>query len=305
MSELGKKVEKSIDRLKTFQKDEGYYLAFSGGKDSVVCKALMDMANVKFDAHYRITTVDPPELFNFIRYKHPDVSRDVPLYEDQRGDEWRGKPITMWNLIPWKMMPPTRRARYCCAHLKETGGDGRMCVTGVRWAESNARKDNHGIVTMMGKKAWRDLGDHPDFQLTDRGGVVLVNDNTDSRRMIEQCYKRHRTTVNPIIEWTDSDVWEFIRAHGICYCCLYDEGFSRLGCIGCPNAGKHGREQQFLRWPKYRDSYLRAFSAMLKEISMRGHGSWKNASVMDIYRWWMEYDVLPGQMEMWDEDLEI
>lgn len=170
-SELSKKVEMSMQRIKTFQRDEGYYLAFSGGKDSVVCKALLDMANSKFDAHYRITSVDPPELFNFIRKEHPDVSRDVPVYKNgRRGPDWEGKPITMWNLIPWKLMPPTRLSRYCCEFLKEDGGDGRMTITGVRWEESRNREENQGAVTIMGKKAGRELGDNPDFTLTDRGG---------------------------------------------------------------------------------------------------------------------------------------
>lgn len=300
MSELSEKVNKSLERIKTFQKDEGYYLAFSGGKDSVVCKALLDMANVKFDSHYRVTTVDPPELFNFVRNEHPDVHRDIPRYGSQRGKEWEGRPITMWNLIPWKLMPPTRLVRYCCQFLKEDGGDGRMTITGVRWAESRNREENQGIVTVMGKKAGRELGDHPDFTLTNRGGVVLNNDNTESRRMIEQCYRRSKVTVNPIIEWEDEDVWDFIHAHGIHYCCLYDEGFSRLGCIGCPMARKHGREKEFKRWPKYKGSYLRAFEAMLRERERRGKtdGTWRLATAKDVFNWWMEYDVIAGQFEL-------
>lgn len=170
MSELEAKVKKSIDRIKTFVPEEGYYLAFSGGKDSVVCNALLDMANVKYDSHYRITTVDPPELFNFIRKSHPEVSRDIPRYGSRRGPEWEGKPITMWNLIPWKLMPPMRNVRYCCEFLKEDGGDGRMTITGVRWAESTNRQENQGLVTIMGKEAGRDLGDNPDFMSTVRGG---------------------------------------------------------------------------------------------------------------------------------------
>ena len=301
MSELSDKVNASIQRIQTFQKDEGYYLAFSGGKDSVVCKALLDAANVKFDSHYRVTSVDPPELVRFIRDEHPDVHRDVPRYENgRRGEEWDGKPITMWNLIPWKLMPPTRLVRYCCEFLKESGGDGRMTITGVRWAESRNREENQGIVTIMGKKAGRELGDHPDFRQTNRGGVVLTNDNTESRRVIEHCYRRSRVTVNPIIEWTDADVWDFIHAHGIHYCCLYDEGFSRLGCIGCPMAGKHGREIEFRRWPKYKASYLRAFDAMLKERIKRGKtdGSWRLATTRDVYNWWMKYEVMPGQIPL-------
>ena len=185
MSELDAKVKKSIERLKTFCPDEGYYLAFSGGKDSVVCKALLDMANCKYDATYRVTSVDPPELVRFIREKHPDVIREVPRYKDT------GKPITMWNLIPKKLLPPTRIARYCCQALKEDGGDGRMTVTGVRWAESVNRKKNQGSVVIrnISEKHKTD-----DFRMGQRNdSLILVNDSTESRRMIESCYKRHKS----------------------------------------------------------------------------------------------------------------
>ena len=162
-SELGQKIKASIERLKAFEPPEGYYLAFSGGKDSVVCKALLYMSGCKYDATYRITSVDPPELVQFIKTQHPDVKREYPRYSD-------GTVATMWNLIPRKLMPPTRIVRYCCQVLKEGGGDGRMCVTGVRKAESTNRQKNQGAVTVMGKGAGRELGDNPDFMLTNRGG---------------------------------------------------------------------------------------------------------------------------------------
>ena len=165
MSELGEKVRKSIERLKLFEPEDGYYLAFSGGKDSVTCKALMDMAGVKYDATYRVTSVDPPELVRFIKDVHPDVKREIPLYND-------GTPITMWNLIPKKLIPPTRLVRYCCDNLKESGGTGRITVTGVRWAESTNRKRNQGIVTFADKRAAKNsnLVENKDFSLTIRGG---------------------------------------------------------------------------------------------------------------------------------------
>ena len=295
MSELDEKVKMSIERLKAFEPEEGYYLAFSGGKDSVVCKALLDMSGCKYDATYRVTSVDPPELVRFIKEKHPDVIREVPRYDD-------GKPITMWNLIPKQMMPPTRIARYCCEYLKESGGDGRKTVTGVRWAESVNRKKNQGLVTMIGRKASQEIQDN-DFRQTQRGGVVLVNDNEDSRRMIEQCYKRHKTTVNPIIDWEDDEVWDFIKANKIPYCSLYDEGFSRLGCIGCPMARTKGREKGFIRWPKYKDAYLRAFEKMLEVRKQRGKDTKNWESGKDVYNWWMEYDVLPGQFNLFEEEI--
>lgn len=298
MSELAEKVKMSVERLKAFEPEEGYYLAFSGGKDSVVCKALLEEAGCKYDATYRVTSVDPPELVRFIKEKHPDVIREVPRYDN-------GKPITMWNLIPKKLMPPTRLVRYCCEYLKESGGDGRMTVTGVRWAESVNRKQNQGIVTIMdkSKRFIQEMTENKDFLLTNRG-VVLTNDNAESRRMVESCYKRRKTTVNPIIEWEDRDVWDYIKANGIPYCSLYDEGWSRLGCIGCPLARQQGREKEFMRWPKYKQAYLRAFEKMLEERARRGklQGSWRmGTTAKDVFNWWMEYDVLPGQINLFED----
>ncbi len=93
------KVEQAIETLKLFEPPEGYYLAFSGGKDSITVKELCNMAGVKYDAHYRITSVDPPELVQYIKKYHPDVSRDFPRYKD-------GTIANMWNLIPKMQAPP-------------------------------------------------------------------------------------------------------------------------------------------------------------------------------------------------------
>ena len=174
-----------------------------------------------------------------------------------------------------------------------------MTVTGVRWAESTNRKNGHGIVTVPVKSAQRTYGDNPDFRAT-KGGVILVNDNYDSLKMVEQCYKRHKTTLNPIVDWSDAQVWEFIKAHGIPICSLYEEGWHRLGCIGCPMAGKKGREKEINRWPKYKQHYLKAFEKMLVERKRRGKADeWQ--SPQDVFNWWMEYDVLPGQYDLFEE----
>lgn len=234
------KVQNSIDALRSFEPPEGYYLAFSGGKDSVVVKHLCDMAGVKYDAHYMVTSADPPELVQFIKEKHPDVHRDIPHDED-------GKPITMWNLIPRKKVVPTRIMRFCCEELKESGGIGRMTLTGVRWAESARRKKHQGLAV-----------------ITDNN-TVLNNDNAESRELLESCYKKRKTVINPIINWEDEDVWEFIHRENIPYCKLYDEGEKRLGCIGCPIAGSRAMERDFAKYPKYKELYLKAFGTMIAE----------------------------------------
>lgn len=119
------KVQIAIDRLKMFEPPEGYYLAYSGGKDSDVVLALAKLAGVKFDAHYHWTTVDPPELYYHVK-KHPDVVIDRPK-------------LTMWQLLAREKTLPLRQARFCCKYLKEWGGEGRLVLTGVRAKESYKR----------------------------------------------------------------------------------------------------------------------------------------------------------------------
>ena len=218
-----------------------------------------------------------------------------------------GEPITMWNLIPRKLMPPTRLVRYCCEELKESGGEGRMTVTGVRWAESKNREDNQGVVTIMSRSVHKELDGNTDFRPTRQGGVMLMNDNDENRKLVEFCYRRHKTTLNPIIDWTDAEVWRFIRQERIPYCCLYDEGFHRLGCIGCPMATRRGRSIEFARWPKYLTAYLHAFERMIREREKRGKldGTWRmGTDPMEIFHWWMQDGVLPGQfvMEEFNDD---
>ena len=134
--------------------------------------------------------------------------------------------------------------------------------------------------------------------------MVLTNDNAESRRMVENCYKRTKVTVNPIIDWEDADVWEYIKTNNIPYCSLYDEGWQRLGCIGCPMARQRGREKEFLRWPKYKNAYLLAFEKMLEERKKKGKlsaDSKMGLTARSVYNWWMEYDILPGQINLFED----
>lgn len=116
---------------------------------------------------------------------------------------------------------------------------------------------------------------------------MLNNDNADSRKMIEQCYQRNKTVINPIIDWTDEDVWEFIHEYEVPYCKLYDEGYKRLGCIGCPMSTK--QKQELEQYPKYKQAYIRAFERMLKKRKEEGKddskGTWTSAEA--VYNWWI------------------
>lgn len=103
----------SVERLKEHEPPEGYYVAFSGGKDSIVILKLCQLAGVKYHAHYHMTTIDPRGLSTFIRKNYPEVSIDYPYY--------KGKRINYYDLVSKKGLP-NRRVRWCCQMLKEVGG---------------------------------------------------------------------------------------------------------------------------------------------------------------------------------------
>lgn len=256
------KLEVSIERIKQIEPRGGsWYLAFSGGKDSCVIKALCDMAGVKYDAHYRVSSVDPPELVRFIKESHPDVSIDFPRDKD-------GKVITMWNLIPKKHMPPTRLVRYCCASLKEDGGEGRDKITGVRWAESNRRKQTRGGLEVNHTDSWR------------RGERERLDPDNMDKDMVRYCMQSKGFILNPIIDWTTDEVWEFIHRYNIPYCELYDQGFKRLGCIGCPMATPKEKEREFKRYPKFKEAYIRAFDRMIQHQIEGGYSETEDRRTM-------------------------
>ena len=277
--EIEKKIKGAVELLNMCEaaalamNPAGYYLAFSGGKDSLVIYHLAKMAGVRFEAHYHLTTVEPPELVHFIRRNYPDVMIDYP-------------PITMWNLIIKKQLPPYRNARYCCSVLKETGGEGRFVITGVRWQESRKR-ESRGAVEVLGSRK-------PD--------LILNNDNEESRRIIENCQLKGKRLVNPIVSWTENEVWLFIYSQKIAYCELYDCGFRRLGCIGCPLASVKNREWEFKRYPKFREAYIRTFDRMVeaRRDAGKSDGNWNSGEA--VFNWWMygnpkQEKQIEGQME--------
>lgn len=276
------KEKRAIQYLKSFEpEDEPYYLCYSGGKDSDCIKILANLAGVKHENHHNLTTVDAPETVRYIMAQS-DVIIDKPN-------------ITMWDLIVKKKMPPTRLARYCCEELKERGGKGRVKITGVRWAESNSRKENGGLIKIIGKpKTVEKYAEENSvgYLVSPKGGIILNDDNDESRRMVEHCYRTTSTMVNPIVDWTDEDVWEFLHHYGCKSNPLYECGKPRIGCIGCPMNGKH-QKQELEEYPKYKENYIRAFDRMLKariEAGLPVNEAWKDGK--SVMKWWIRENPL-------------
>jgi phosphoadenosine phosphosulfate reductase len=260
------KVAIAVDRIKTFAPADGspYYLAFSGGKDSTCIYYLAVKAGVPFEAHYNVTTLDPPELVRFIRREYPDVIFDKPK-------------MSMWRLIEKHGILPTHRIRYCCSELKEGGGKGRVVITGVRWAESVGRaKRRNGVETNS-------------YSTVEK---KFFFDNDPEAKLFRACPIKSKHVINPIIDWTTEDVWEFIRSRGLPYCELYDQGFSRLGCIACPCARERERRAQLERWPTYRTAYLHAIQRAIDSGKLQD-----GRSAESILEAWLSYKRIPARLD--------
>lgn len=291
----------AIEMLMVMCGNSGCTISDSGGKDSSVIKHIAMKAHEKYGLDINIrhnhTTVDAPETVYYVREQKKIFKKAGIPYEISMPKE------SMFSLIVKKGTPPTRLMRYCCLELKENTGFGEKLVTGVRKAESNSRKANQGLITFPKPKEElkEKIENNENFLTTGKGGVVVLNlDNGDTRQIVENCYRNHKTLINPLIEWTDDDLWRYIRQEK-----MYDDlnplyhcGYCRVGCIGCPMANKQ-RWEQFRRYPRYKDYYINAFAQMLKAREKRGlvnREAWKTPQ--KVFKWWMEDDNCDGQLSI-------
>jgi len=283
---------KAIKRIKVASKMSLHHYGqplvccYSGGKDSDVLLEIFRRSGIPFEVHHSHTTADAPETV----YHTRKVFRDLELQGIKCTIEmpmFKGKRVSMWNLIPHKKMPPTRIVRYCCEVLKETGCKNRFIATGVRWSESTKRKSRSEYETIEKnvKKSVR---------LSDE--VMLMNDNDRVRKLTEHCMARKKSCVNPLIDWTDSDIWGYINSEKIPMNPLYSRGYYRVGCIGCPAAGK-GRYKEFADYPTFERAYIRAFEKMI-EVRKGNDMSCQWQTGEEVFLWWMEDKNIEGQMKL-------
>jgi phosphoadenosine phosphosulfate reductase len=289
-------LEKSIERLQLASElslshyGKPLVCEYSGGKDSDVQLRLFEMSGIPFEVHNSHTTVDAPPTVYHIRDVFKRLDADGIKCNIDYHTKENGTRVTMWNLIPRKLVPPTRLIRYCCSELKEGGNANRMFATGVRWAESRKRSQRSTFeVLAPSQKDSIGVSDEK----------MLITDNDDTRRLFESCQLKAKTVVNPIIDWNDENIWDFINDEKINVCEMYYWGYERLGCIGCPLARKRQREREFYDFPKYKQAYIRAFDKMLEMRAIKGKAT-KWTCGEEVFLWWMQSSDIPGQMNLID-----
>lgn len=278
----------SIMRLKEAEQMSMHYynqpplICYSGGKDSEIIIDLALKSGIDFEAQHSHTTADAPETVYHIRKRFKNLE-EKGIKCTINFPHYKGERTSMWDLIPKNKMPPTRLMRYCCSVLKETAGQNRCIVTGVRRAESVKRKSS-GII----ESRHRDINKR----------IIINNDNDEKRQIVEHCQMQSKIAYNIIADWDNDTVKDYIDSEHIECNLLYQCGFCRVGCIGCPMAGTARRKFEFARYPKYRDMYIRAFDKMLdiRKTENKNNYSWNSG--IDVFHWWMQDSVLPGQLSI-------
>lgn len=262
---LSEKIDYSINLLKKSEKmalrldpENGFYLAFSGGKDSQALYHIAKMAGVKFKAHMNLTSVDPPEVIRFVKKYYPDVELIKPR-------------MSIYDMAIKKHILPTRNLRWCCAEFKEMSGAGKVTLIGIRKQESARRSKREEVSTYIkGKRIEQTFDQWSEHK---ENMITCVNG-------------KDKIIISPIIYWSESDVLNFLNNNNISHCSLYDEGYTRIGCILCPMANKRIKLRDIKRFPHAKKRWIQTIQKLIE-------GGYINKQFEDAetgFKWWISGD---------------
>lgn len=286
---LARKIEYSVGLIRKAEKmalrldpEDGFYNTFSGGKDSQCLYHLVKLAGVKAKTHMNLTSVDPPEVIRFVKQHYPDVELIKPK-------------MSIYDMAKKKHFLPTMRFRWCCAEFKETGGVGKVTLVGIRKEESARRAKRGEISTnIKGKRTEENFDQWSEHE----------------EKMVACVGGKDKILVSPIIHWTERDVWEFLNKNGIPHCELYDQGYTRIGCICCPMSGYKQKVREIRRWPHVKRNWLKTIQWLIDN----GYSFSDNPNAEFGFNWWISNksfksfyadEVLQQKINFEYEDIDI
>ena len=230
----------------TYDGDDGFFLAFSGGKDSQALYHVAKLAGVRFRAHMNFTSVDPPQVIRFVRTCYPDVITHAPVK-------------SIFALAVDRGILPSMRIRWCCADLKESAGAGKVTLIGIRKQESTRRAKRHEIE-VSNKQFSGDFDQFKKWQrktISAKEAALLRRMKREGKKVNEDYFSVNQQDqvrcingqdsilISPIFNWTEKDVWYFLNeVVRVPHCELYDQGYHRIGCILCPMSSSRQKQRE-------------------------------------------------------------
>lgn len=287
------KLEHSVSLLrkaeglaKMYDGEDGFFLAFSGGKDSQALYHVARIAGVRFKGHFSPTSVDPGELIRFIKTEYPSVVRhrlETNIYR---------------RAVERKILP-TMRVRWCCADFKETAGAGKVTLIGIRAKESARRAKRHEVEVSNKRFS----GSLDEFEEWSRSEIERKQKKKANRKINEDEFSiktdseircingKDSILISPIFDWTEKDVWYFLNnVVKAPHCSLYDEGYTRIGCILCPMSTPKSKLRDIERYPHVKRNWIEAIKAIRRGGVFKDEFIWWNIPTK-----WMERTLLQGR----------
>lgn len=272
----------------------GYYLAFSGGKDSQALYHVAKLAGVIFKAHMNLTSVDPPQVIRFVRKHYPDVVTHAPKK-------------SIYQIAVEKGILPSKRIRWCCQEMKETAGAGKVTLIGIRKKES-ARRAKRNEVEVTSRKFSGNLKGFEVWQAKElekreaklirkmkrEGKQINEDEFTLQKDNVVRCINgKDSILISPIFEWTERDVWYFLNnVVKVPHCELYDMGHRRIGCILCPMSQLKQKVREIKDFPHVKHNWIKAIKNIRKNSMCRKNrkkdawvkGNWRRKTLKGIWK---------------------
>ncbi len=227
--------QEAITRIRKFAKiaeamEFEVAVGFSGGKDSQVVYDLCKRSGIEFKAYFN-HAFESCETLNFIREHYPEVifRRFV-------------KQGFFYNIVKnHNCILPTTGLAYCCEDYKHDAKNVYPCtILGIRRAESKARSKRKT------------------FEVKNK--TLLKKQNAVFREYFnENCTGIGSTSIiqlKPIVDWSDEEVWNYIKRHNIPVNPEYTHT-NRVGCVICPKAQFYSNYYALMKYPKLIDCVIR------------------------------------------------
>lgn len=253
-------LQKSENLALRYDSEDGFFLAFSGGKDSQALYHMAQLAQVRFRGHINFTSVDPPQLVRFVHQQYPEVVCHAPKK-------------SIYDLAVDRGILPSMRIRWCCADLKEQAGAGKVTLIGIRKQESTRRAKRHEVEVSNHQfsGSLEEFHQWQESKTKEKEEKLIKKMRKEGKKVNEDFFSADKENevrciggkdsilVSPIFEWTDTDVWEFLNnVVQVPHCELYDHGYTRIGCILCPMSGYKQKLREMHDFPYVKAGWIRA-----------------------------------------------
>ena len=239
-----------------------------------------------------LTSVDPPEVIRFVKREYPEVELIKPK-------------ASIYQIAVEKTLLPTQRVRWCCEEYKENAGAGKVTLIGIRHQESTRRAKRNEVEissrkfsgTLEGFEQYREEKLSKPHRARPAKGVNITN--ATGERTVGCISGKESLLISPIIHWTERDVWEFLnKVCRVPHCSLYDEGYTRIGCICCPMSSLRHKIKEINRWPHVKRNWIKAI------IAIRRGGGVSQGKLTDsnpVVRYWrrLEAQAESNQQKVW------